>query len=97
MKREHVISTAITNESYKKLRKIIANRMLNDEDASMSIILRDAVDLYLTNGNCAPAQDNKPVAEPDDKPVAKPEGEPTPEANSLPDNPVTNPFSDLNF
>lgn len=72
MKREHIISTAITDDEHKKLSKILGERIIAGEKVSMSIILREAIECYLMNGNSALAQDSKqdPAPEPtEDKPA----------------------------
>ena len=67
MKREVVVSTSIDTERDKKIRKIIADRILEGERASVSIILREMIDFYLDNKNghnpTNPTKDDKPPAE----------------------------------
>jgi len=83
MKREHVVSTAITDDEHKKLSKILGERIISGEKSSMSIILREAIECYLMNGNSAPAQDDK------QEPTTNPTSDDVPSAS--------NPYSDLKF
>ena len=82
MKLEHTVSTTIAPDEYKKLNEhIIEHLKTTGEIITRANILREALKLYLANGNSAPAQDNEQV----DNPVASAE------------TPTKNPFSDLSF